>query len=191
MFMKRFTEIDIFNFVRGIALLCVIGIHTVCVINPVYPDIRYSKLFHTPAWISMWIFFFLSGYLLGKGFFLGKYKTDKNGILCFYISRLIRIVPMYLLFLFILFLFYDPIWFITNFFTTIKLLTFTYNGNPGITGVGALWFVSTIVQLYIMTPFVYKFILSKFNNKTPQTIVFAVALIVVLGLSYRLIIDWS
>lgn len=68
---KLFQEVtfqfDIFNFLREVALLCVIGLHTVCVISAVYPEIPHSWLFNTPAWLAMWIFFFLSGYLLGKG----------------------------------------------------------------------------------------------------------------------------
>ncbi len=187
-----FSQMDIFNFLRGIALLCVLGIHTVCVIFTTYPEIHYSTLFHTPAAMSMWMFFFLSGYLLGKGFYNGKYKTNKNGIIGFYISRFVRIVPMYLLFIFILFLFYNPMWFLTHPKAVLRLLTFTYNGiNPsGITGIGALWFVSTIVQLYIFAPFVYKFILSKFNNKSNKLIFWGVVSVVVLGLSYRLIINF-
>ncbi|MGN0018837.1 MAG: hypothetical protein ACI37S_07345 [Candidatus Gastranaerophilaceae bacterium] len=47
------------------------------------------------------VFLFIR-YLLGKGFYNGKYKTNKNGIIGFYISRFVRIVPMYLLFTFIL-----------------------------------------------------------------------------------------
>lgn len=142
---QKFREIDIFNFIRGLALLCVIGLHIISVIYPIYSQIHYSKIYHTPAWMSMWIFFCLSGYLLGKGFYNNKYKTDKNGILAFYTSRFIRIVPMYFLFLFILFLFYKPIWFVNHPIDVLQLLTFTYNGHKSITGIGATWFISTIV----------------------------------------------
>ena len=144
------SRMDVFNFIRGVALLCVIGFHTLCVIQPTYPDIKVPWIFITPAWYAMWAFFFLSGYLLGKGFFNGKYEK---------ISRAIRIVPVYLFFLLVLFLFYKPLWFINNLKTLYFLLTFTYNGwlMPSITGVGATWFISTIVQLYAFAPLVYKF----------------------------------
>lgn len=177
---------DIFNSIRGLALLCVLGIHTICVIHPVYPETPYSWIFNTPAWLAMWIFFFLSGYLLGKGFYKNKYTTDIKGIFKFYASRFVRIAPMYFFFLLILFLFYDPIWFLSHTKEVLRLLTFTYNGNPGIVGVGATWFVSTIVQLYILAPLAYKFALSKINkNKWLFLMV-----IILFGLSYRLIINY-
>ncbi len=49
---------DIFNFIRGIALLCVIGIHAVYIVN-IYNSYPFtpSSLLHTPAWIAMWLFF--------------------------------------------------------------------------------------------------------------------------------------
>ena len=183
---KQFKEVtfsfDIFNFLRGIALLCVLGLHTVCVIGAVYPEIPHSWLFNTPAWLAMWMFFFLSGYLLGKGFYNNKYKTDISGIKMFYLSRLIRILPMYLFFLFIIFLFYDPVFFITHPKTVLHLLTFTYNGKPGIAGVGATWFISTIVQLYFIAPLFYKFIGIRLKHLQWKPIFF----LILLGLGYRL-----
>lgn len=179
-----FNKIDIFNFIRGIAILLVFCLHTVILVEPAFEGVKCQKIFYTPAWLAMWIFFFLSGYLLGKGFYNGKYDCSKGGIAKFYSSRLIRILPMYFLFLFSLFLFYNPTWFVENPKQILKLITFTYNGTPGIVGTGAVWFVSTIVQLYILAPFGYK--LFKHFEKQKKVVLF---FLIVLGLGYRLLTD--
>lgn len=187
---------DIFNFLRFFALFCVLGTHSRIVISSNLPRFQvpdsFSTIAFTPAWIAMGIFFLLSGYLLGKGFYKGKYKTDLDGILSFWLSRLIRILPMYLLALIIAFLFINPTWFfMQNIKVLISLLTFTYNGTPGIDAVGALWFISTIFQLYLLAPIVYKFIISKIKKYH----VFVFIFLLLLGLSFRLIaykngLDW-
>lgn len=179
---------DIFNFLRVFALFCVLGTHSRIVISANLPRFHVEDSFltvaFTPAWTAMGIFFLLSGYLLGKGFYNNKYQTDLNGILSFWISRLIRILPMYLFVLFVVFLFIHPDWFfIEKSKALIPLLTFTYNGTPGIDPIGALWFVSTIFQLYLLAPIGYKFILSKVKKYHFGIFI----LFVVLGLSYRLI----
>lgn len=189
------SRMDVFNFIRGVALLCVIGFHTLSVIQPTYPDIKAPWIFITPAWYAMWVFFFLSGYLLGKGFFNGKYEK----ISTFYISRAIRIVPVYLFFLLVLFLFYKPLWFINNLKTLYFLLTFTYNGwlMPSITGVGATWFISTIVQLYAFAPLVYKFGLAKVakdrererEREKGKYLTIILFVLIALGLIWRLLTD--
>lgn len=172
---------DIYNFLRGLAILCVFGVHSLIVIRDFYPDMHFPWVYYTPAWAAMWMFFILSGYLLGKGFYNNKYKTDKQGIINFYISRAIRILIPYFLFILIMFLFVYPEWFYAQHFKNlIPLLTFTYSGGEKL---GALWFVSTIVQLYLLAPFVYKFILSKINCK--KFLIFF--LIIGLGLGLRLI----
>ena len=37
----------------------------------------------------------------------------------------------------------------------IRMLTFTYNGAPGINGLGHLWYISSAMQLYLIMPAVY------------------------------------
>lgn len=183
--MKRNDEqnnIDIFNILRAIAVLCVFIMHAVITIKTVANSAVIPWFLYTPAWGAMWIFYFLSGYLIGKGFYKGKYKTDIKGIKNFYISRLIRIVPPYLFFLLICFIFINPQWFINNTKILFHLLTFTYNGSMGIVGIGATWFISTIIQLYLLAPLGYRFIISKIKN-----VKFAFFVILSLGVIIRFI----
>lgn len=191
------NRIDIFNFLRALAFLCVFITHSRIVISANLPAFKnpaaWNWLAYTPAWIAMGMFFLISGYLLGKGFYNGKYKCDLNGIFSFYITRLIRILPMYLFFLLIFLLFISPKWFfIHNWQEILPLFTFTYNGKPGGgNSLGALWFISTIFQLYLLAPLVYKYIFSKIKKFN----ILILFLIILGGLAYRLIafkmgLDW-
>ena len=182
-----FNKIDIFNFLRGIAILCVLGLHTPILVVNNFDIKTYPFYFNTPAWLAMWMFFFLSGYLLGKGFFNNKYEITKNGIFKFYCSRLIRILPLYFLLLFIVFIFYNPNWFIDNPISVLHIFTFTYNGIPGINGVGHTWFISAIVQLYVLAPFGYK--LFSYFNKGKKNLLILFFLLIAIGIGYRLLTD--
>ena len=158
---------DIFNFLRSVALLCVLGVHSKIVISDANPAVHFPWYIYTPAWAAMWMFFTLSGYLLGKGFYNGKYQTETlEGVKHFYIKRFIRIALPYYLFIFFFFCFINPIWFTQIHFKHIfQLLIFTYNGVPGEAGIGATWFVSTLFQCYFLAPFVYEFLLKRLNQK--------------------------
>lgn len=180
------NRVDIFNFLRAYALLCVMGIHSMIVINSICPKMTttWNWYIFTPAWVAMGMFYILSGYLLGKGFYSNKYKTDINGIISFYITRLIRILPMYLFFILTMFIFVVPDQiFVLKEKILIPLLTFTYSGDPGVVGIGATWFISTIFQLYLIAPLFYKFIITKINRKY-HIIVFL--LLLLYGLIYRI-----
>jgi len=65
----------------------------------------------------------------------------------------------------------------------LHILTFTYNGAPGVTGIGVTWYISTVMQLYLLSPFLY-FLVRKMNSKYTQLSLFLV--IVVAGLLLRL-----
>lgn len=81
-----------------------------------------------------------------------------------------------------------------------KVLTFTYNGNPGFDGPGATWYVSTLLQLYLVAPFVCRVlhILFKNINEVRRQHIIALLLIfscVALGLlsryfSWKRGVDW-
>lgn len=182
---------NIFNILKSLAMLSVFGVHSLICIRSYYPDINFPWCFYTPAWAAMWMFFILSGYLLGKGFYNKKYQTDFSGIIIFWINRLIRILPPYFIFLLIMLLFvYTSEFAKEHFYSLIPLLTFTDN-IAAITShakvpLAYLWFISAIIQLYFLAPLVFKYILSKINfNK-----VLAFLLIAGLGLGIRLIYNY-
>ena len=116
---------------------------------------KWAFLWQAPAWGGVWIFFLLSGYLIGKGFFSGRYGTDKKGVLQFYYKRWLKIgLPTYVAAALI------SVFFCTEFVKSqplvlLRILTFTYNGIPGADGIGALWYISTLMQLYLLSPLAF------------------------------------
>ncbi|WP_375506305.1 acyltransferase family protein [uncultured Nostoc sp.] len=56
-------------------------------------DFTWILFSHGPA--AVWIFFVLSGYLMGKGFYSGRYIANISGIVNFWRNRILRIFPLY------------------------------------------------------------------------------------------------
>ena len=67
----------------------------------------------------------------------------------------------------------------------IQMLTFTYNGADQYNiGIGPLWYISTLVQLLLISPFVYKFVFEKIKKYKLLILV----LILLAGLVQRIIL---
>lgn len=116
---------------------------------------RGAFLWQAPAWGGVWIFFLLSGYLIGKGFFSGRYQTSGKGVLRFYYKRWVKIgIPTYVAAA-LVFVFFCPEFPASQPLVLLRILTFTYNGIPGTPGIGALWYVSTLMWLYLLSPPVF------------------------------------
>lgn len=91
-----------------------------------------SWAIHTPAWSGVWIFFTLSGYLMGKAFFTGRYALNRHGAGEFYHNRAWRIGPLYLLVVAISCLLQAPeVFYRENWTVLVRMLTFTYMHNRG------------------------------------------------------------
>jgi peptidoglycan/LPS O-acetylase OafA/YrhL len=106
-------------------------------------------------WGGVWVFFTLSGYLMGKGFVRGRYSLDEPGVALYVRNRMLRIVPIYFMANFLLSVWICPgIFEWKNIWMLIEILTFDYRGNLGINPDGALWSVSTEVQFYFLVPLI-------------------------------------
>lgn len=102
---------------------------------------------------GIWIFFTLSGYLMGKAFWSERYSLSENGVLDFYRNRILRIVPLYLFSTLVLGLLVRPELFSRNGLETLlRLLTFTFSGYENVGGNGVLWSISTEMQFYLLVP---------------------------------------
>lgn len=144
---------DPLNYIRVLAMLMVFTLHVGT--KNIYTLTEPAKfLLRTPAWAGVWIFFFISGYFLCKGFHTGKYEFSVKGIFKFWWNRIVKIAPAY--YLVILLAYHmiglnenaDPgqLW---------KLLFFNFNGSGSyISAIGSLWFVSTIIKLYLLMPLI-------------------------------------
>lgn len=134
---------------------------------------------------GVWIFFLLSGYLAARGFALKKYEYSLKGITRYYKRKLTNIYIPTLFFIFICCIFVFPTFLKDNPAVIVRLLSCTYNGGPGVNGIGATWFISTLMQLYILCPLFCKMIEMIRERKIVLIIVYAITAL--LGLSYRMI----
>lgn len=154
---------DIFNNLRLIATLSVFFCHAGITVSDNLNAYVIVRIFaHFPAWSGVWIFLFLSGCLMEMGFENEKHpivgkglkKTLKN-ILRFYYSRFIRMAPPYYLYCLLFEIISNSGFLRSDIKVLIRIITFTYNGKPGISGIGHLWYVSMAMQFYLISPFIY------------------------------------
>lgn len=151
---------DALLILRGFACLMVVIIHCSPPRNSIiYQNYDISWLTFSNGLVAVWIFFCLSGYLMGKAFYTHRYTLDIEGIIKFWKNRIIRICPLYYFTVFICTLFvYPSILQADNWGHLQRLLTFTYQPHMYVRSVpfnDALWSISTEIQFYIIVPFAY------------------------------------
>jgi peptidoglycan/LPS O-acetylase OafA/YrhL len=154
------NNLDALLVLRGFACLMVVTIHC----NPprnsiVYLGYDFSWITFSHGMVAVWIFFCLSGYLMGKAFYSSRYTVDTKGIFNFWCNRALRILPLYYFALLILSIFvYTDILKMANWGYLLRLFTFTYqpyfHPQP-LPFNDALWSLSTEVQFYLLVPFIY------------------------------------
>jgi peptidoglycan/LPS O-acetylase OafA/YrhL len=116
------------------------------------PNVVQMLLLSSP-WAGVWIFFALSGYLMGKGFTRNRYTLNEAGYRSFMRNRLLRIAPVYCIGLFLISLYrYTDIFQLKNGWMMAEMFLFDYRGDLPINPIGALWSVSTEMQFYLLAP---------------------------------------
>ncbi|MEZ3501880.1 MAG: acyltransferase family protein [Lachnospiraceae bacterium] len=178
---------DMLNVLRFIAFIIIFLLHAKAFI-PVAWNENYSMawLFYTPAWAGTWIFFMLSGYGIGAGFYSGKYDTSINGIVRYYIRRIMAILPMYWFWIILIAIFIKseiliPSWEHTEYL--LQLFFFHYQEEFYSAEFGLGWYITTLVRLYFAAPFGY-FLLKK-TVKTKGQIYIAIAAMILTGFTVR------
>lgn len=186
---KKHNSVDALNFLRVAATMFVFLLHGRSYVDGVDEGHwLFAMLTSFPAWAGVWILFFLSGYLLCKGFVNNRYPVFEEGrlkpkkLFGFYLQRFMKIAPAYYIYLLLFTVIRADDYFFSSPLTALKLFTFCFNGNGGISGVGHLWYISLAMWFYVFAPFFY-WIISKI--KTNRMLVTAFALTVVLGAGLR------
>ncbi len=114
-----------------------------------------TPLFRSNPYAGVWIFFTLSGFLMGKGFSF-RYALTEQGIFAFYRNRLLRILPLYLAALGLVSALTTPALLLPrNWWQWMEVSLFDYRGDLPLPPIGALWSVSTEVQFYLLAPFLF------------------------------------
>lgn len=137
-------------------------------------------LLTSSPWSGVWIFFVLSGYLMGKGFLRGRYTLSRGGVFNFYKNRLLRIYPTYFFVVLLTSALIHPEIFQPKYlYILMSLLTFHYNGFAPVNSNGALWTISTEMQFYLIAPFLIAGIDTIINMKSYRFIILFVAIAIV------------
>lgn len=188
---QKTNSVDMLLVLRAFACVLVIIMHSLITMNnkPWFTSNTFHWSLFSPAWVGMWIFFVLSGYLMGKGFFTNRYSGDLKGAVNFYINRAIRILPLYYFSIFLIIVFLSPeLLNRINWDILFKLFTFTFNGvdySVGSAGFinGALWSISTECQYYLCVPFLFIFLSPLLKSK--KIIYFFISLLLISGFIFR------
>jgi peptidoglycan/LPS O-acetylase OafA/YrhL len=153
------NSLDALLALRGIACIMVVIYHAVPVRKAIiYGDIDLSWIWFSHGSVAVWIFFCMSGYLMGKAFYTTRYSITPKGVIDFWRNRALRILPPYYFAVFMQsVLVYPDILRLENWGSLIRIITFTYPGylRDGTAFNETFWSLSTEVQFYIIVPFIY------------------------------------
>lgn len=135
-------------------------------------------------WAGVWLFFVLSGYLIGKGFYSRRYAMSREGLRTFYWNRYWRIAPVYLVAVLIVGSLLAPTLFSeANWFQIIGQVVFWQQSETPGTVIGALWSVQTEVGFYLLSPLLFMALTAIIGRNVSPFLLLAVVLSA--GLYYR------
>ncbi len=144
---------------RALACLLVLMGHYFMVVFPLTTSGvwagRVARLLRSSPWAGVWIFFTLSGFLMGKAFASGRYDLNEAGARQFLRNRWLRIAPVYYFgLLLVTVLRYPQVLEWRNWWMVLEVCLFDYRGDLPINPMSALWSVSTEVQFYLLVPMI-------------------------------------
>ena len=140
-------KIDLILIVRGILAISVLVWHCG---GYLYPINELSFLM-IPGRMAVWLFFVLSGYLIGSGFKSGRYAFNSKGILDFYRNRLLRIMPLFWLISVTVFIFKpDLVKSLSIQFFLEQITMIQWNHQYDLNGV--FWTLGIEMQFYLFAP---------------------------------------
>lgn len=189
---QNHNRLDVLLALRGFACLMVVIIHCAPPRNAlIYQNYDFSWILFSHGAVAVWIFFCLSGYLMGKAFFTERYSSDVTGVFNFWRNRAIRILPLYYFAILILSIFvYPDVLKFENWGYLLRICTFTFNpyiASQSIAFNDVFWSLSTEVQFYIIIPFIYNLSKSLVFN---QKYVIATAILIILIVFFSKTLSW-
>jgi peptidoglycan/LPS O-acetylase OafA/YrhL len=126
---KLANPVDALLALRGLACYVVVIYHC----SPpqkslIIKQSDWSWLLFGNGTVAVWIFFCLSGYLMGKAFYGNRYAFTKTGVLNFFRNRVLRIVPLYYFVILLMIVLVYPYMLKSEHWKYMThVLTFTYN----------------------------------------------------------------
>lgn len=156
------NQVDALLSLRGVACLMVILAHcripNYSIVLPIANhSIDLTWMFLPSGGIAVWIFFALSGYLMGKAFYSERYRFSWRGVLQFWRNRAVRIVPLYAFVVGFEAIFMHPeVLRPENWYVLGRIFTFTYQNFISTIGFNpTLWSLSVEAQFYLLVPLIY------------------------------------
>ncbi len=183
------NHLDVLLAIRAIACFFVVVAHC----SPprdaiIFQGYDLSWLLFAAGGMYLRTFFCLSGYLMGKLFYTGRYQLSLDGILKFWRNRVLRVFPLYYFAaLFLIIFMYTGLLKLENWGYLIRIFTFTYNHALPPDFNRPLWSLSTEVQFYLLAPFIYSFVRERFTK--PRHI-YTAAMIIILFTSLLRLPVW-
>ncbi len=165
----RYSErLDPVLALRGLACLIVIWNHTQEIRWwLVVHGINLSFLVFPSGFVAVQIFYLISGYSVGYGFFSKKYTLSIKSLRSFYINRWLRIAPAYYVcILASMFIFYRQT--ATSLSDILRFFTFTANfDNLNLPFQLPLVIISTEMQFYLIAPMLFGLLSSALRRIHP------------------------
>lgn len=172
-------QVDFLLIVRGLAALSVIYWHL-----GGYLEIEnyWSSFFIIPGRLAVRIFFMMPGYLIGYGLIYGKYRPNYRDLGRFYVNRLLRIYPIFLVVSLVALVFAYRDLTIDADFVLRELLMGQWNHDYQLNGV--FWTLGVEVHFYLIAPLLVFGALALFRQASYWAIaLYLMALLVVWGYS--------
>lgn len=168
---EKKNRADMLNFLRVAATMMVFLLHGRSTVAGINDGPRVLGILSSmPAWAGVWILFFLSGYLMQKGFLAGRYPVFEGNRLSpralgkFYWKRFLKIAPAYYIYILLYVVIHNTTYLLAKPLVALRIFFFAFNGNDGISGIGHLWYISLAMWLYLLAPFFY-FLIKQINKK--------------------------
>ena len=176
---------DALLILRGLACLVVVIAHCQPPLA-VLASMPWGWLLAMPGGIAVRVFFTLSGYLMGKGFYLGRYGTSRALLGRYLRNRAARILPLYWAAVLIPAFLLAPSILIPqaeNQWVLWRYLTFTYNHTLPEPFNSPLWSLSTEVQFYAIAPLLFGLV--RHRLRTVQHTLTAIGMVMIGWLMLR------
>lgn len=171
---------------RGIAILSILWFH-ISPKNLSLPPIfghNVSFLLFIDGMTPVWILLILSGYLMGKKMLSKGGSFGFSSVLSFYTNRISKIFPAYYLVLFLSLVLLETPPF-QNKEGILRFVTFRATQESFPYALNNLWFISLIVQCYLLFPFIFAFT-QYLYKKSFRLIVFIASVFPILSVLFRL-----
>jgi len=153
-------NIDFLLIVRGLAAISVIYWHLGGYVDR---DEYFASFFIIPGRLAVWIFFMMSGYLIGYGLIYGRYQSTFKSIRNFWFNRLLRLYPIFLTISVLAIFISKPV---INFdFISKELLMIQFSHDYSLNGV--FWTLGVEAQFYLLAPlmvFGFRSIFGKYSK---------------------------